>query len=70
MNEFGAELAARRGEEMRDNEIDLPIWAIKGPALSILRLWLKCPFNIRTQIALPTDRFKHLYYIAFIDIYP
>jgi hypothetical protein len=49
--------------------INLPIWASKGPVISILRLWLKHPFNIHAQIALPIDRFKHLYYIVFIDIY-
>ncbi len=31
MNRFGAEPAARRGEEMRDDENDLPIWAGQRP---------------------------------------
>jgi hypothetical protein len=70
MNEFGAELAARRGEEMRDNEIDFTDLGNQRSRAFHIRLWLKRPFDIRTQIALPTDRFKHLYYIAFIDIYP
>jgi hypothetical protein len=36
---------------------------------SILGLWLNHPFDIRAQIALPTGRLKHVYYIVFIDIY-
>jgi hypothetical protein len=66
MNGFGAEPAARRGDEMRDNLIN---WASKGPAISILRLWLKHPFDVRVQIVLPKDSFKLLYYIGSIEIY-
>ena len=36
----GAEPAALHREEMRDDEIDLPIWAPKRHATSILRLSL------------------------------
>jgi hypothetical protein len=66
MNGFGAEPAARRGEEMRDlNEHDLPIWACERPR----DFQLKRTFNIRAQIVFPTDRLMHLYYIEFVDIY-
>jgi hypothetical protein len=58
MNGLGAEPAARRGEEMRDNENELPIWESKCHATSILRLWLNQPLNVCALITPPTHEFS------------
>ena len=67
---LGAEPAAQHGREQGNNEDELANLGAKGSVISIFRLWLKHPFNICAHIALPTDSFKHLSYIAFIGIYP
>jgi hypothetical protein len=57
-------------EEMRDGENQLAdLGDAKYSVISLLRLWLKHPFDIHAQIALPTDSFRHSYYIASINIY-
>ena len=67
MSGDGAEPAAQCRRELRNEQCFTRQKA--RATISQSEMWLKLSFDIHIQIALPTHKLKHSYYIGFIHIY-